>query len=134
MTSLIRHASSERVAPRRSEPTVARTANWHPGQGASGTDSLRLDCQICHRKKTSGNRPHTSTNATLARSGRHDVASASTSIRPTRPVFTDENDRDRITAHVAIGPVAALGITVISSTTSAREQEGRRRGTVDRLR
>jgi hypothetical protein len=125
MTSLIQRASSERVAPDRSEPTVARTTNWHPGQGAPGIDSLRLDCQIFHRKKTAKNRPYTSTKATLARSGRQGTASASTSILPTRLALTDENDGDRITAPVAIGPVAALSITVITSTTSSHEQEGR---------
>lgn len=134
MTPLIQRTSSARVAPHRSEPAVARTSNWHPGQGASGTDSLRLDCRIFHSKKTSGNRPYTSIKATLARAGRQDLTSASTSTRPTRPRFTERNDRDRITAPVATGPVAALGITVISSTTSSREQEGRRRGTVDGLR
>jgi hypothetical protein len=134
MTSLIQHASSGRVVPHRSEPTAARTFNWHLGQGDSGTDSLRLDYRIFHRRKTSGNHLDTSTKATLTRSERQGMAGDSASSQPTRTALPDESAGSRITARVAISPVVALGIAVISSTTSSREQEGRRRGTVDRLR
>src|SRR5690348_968097 len=120
MTSLIPRALSERAAPHRGEPATARTFNWHPRQGAPGIVSLRLDCEIFHRTKTSANW------IAKARAGGHRaITGDNASVRLTRIVFPDECGKG---SPVAIGPVVALDTSETSFLTPPRQSRRARHG------
>jgi hypothetical protein len=120
MTSHIPHALSEQVARHRGEPAAARTFNWHPGQGASGIVSLRLDCEIFHTRKAWANC------VTKARPEEHQaIAGHSPYIRLTHLVFPDECGKG---SSVAIGPAVALNTSVIFFITPPRQHGSARRG------